>query len=347
MLCVGCLSVDSLRVCAFDSENNFYPYDVPGVAVAMFDSNLQSLYNSVVTLNTSNNKYYVANSSYSNVYHITVNNSGDEMYFTFPYNPDLYDYYLLGTVVGKTTTSTGFTYKPTNIFATGYNVDTEKYFNYPYYDLNIYNIDNAMYKGFGFSQRVAFEEVGNVGIHNIQLAQDKDNTGSVPANIIMEFGVLAVDKTLSEELTLAAILDKLDSMENSLMNSINSAADEVVEGIENQYSVSDEENFDVEDIVDQVNEKAGVLSFGTDTLVNFLDLFDAANATNTQITFPGFSMEVQGETYQVWPDYHYDLSELETQFGALIEVVRWGCVMAVWLAILNYLVKAYDSIFGR
>lgn len=133
----------------------------------------------------------------------------------------------------------------------------------------------------------------------------------------------------------------------SLQQQGNTLLQEAIDKIENQYSASDDENFGVEDIVDQVNEKAGVLSFGTDTLVNFLDLFDAANATNTKLTFPGFSMKIQGVDYQVWPDYHYDLSELENQFGALIEVVRWSCVMVVWLAVLNYLVKAYDTIFGR
>lgn len=133
----------------------------------------------------------------------------------------------------------------------------------------------------------------------------------------------------------------------SLQQQGNQLQQEAIDKIENQYSVSEEEDFGVEDIVDQVNQKAGVLSFGTDTLVNFLDLFDAANATNTKLTFPGFSMKIQGVDYQVWPDYHYDLSELENQFGALIEVVRWSCVMVVWLAVLNYLVKAYDTIFGR
>lgn len=142
-------------------------------------------------------------------------------------------------------------------------------------------------------------------------------------------------------------IESLKQQGNQLQQENNELLQDAIDKIEDQYSVSEEENFGVEDIVDQVNEKAGVLSFGTDTLVNFLDLFDAANATNTKLTFPGFSMEVQGVEYQVWPDYEYDLSELENQFGALIEVVRWGCVMVVWLAVVNYLVKAYDTIFGR
>ena len=337
---------NSIDVYAFTASDDFYPYDVPGVSVAMFDKNANALYNSVASLNASNNEYRANNTAYSNVWHITVNNSGDNMYFTFPYDSSLYDYYLLGTVIGKTTLDNGFTYKPTNVYATGRNVDTGKYVNYPYYNLDIYNIDNAIYKGFGFSERIAFDEVGNIGIHNIQLADDKDSIGSVPANIVFEFGILAVEKGQSEEQTMSAILDKLDTMESSLISSIESSADKVVQGIEDQYHVNENENFGVGGIVEDTENKLGALTFASDTMIGMLDLFDSENAGDAVLTFPSFGIKVQGKVYRIWDDIQFDFSILEDNFGVLIEAVRWGTVMCVYMALCMYIGKAYGQIIG-
>ena len=333
---------------AYESNDNFYPID-SSLDIYINRNGYDSL--NLQSRVSSDGKYYLDNEQLYNVYEIIIYtlSSGENLSaeWTFPYNKDNYDYYLLGTLTGYCMDDSLSTFKPTYVAPSYYDINSGNSYAYNVYDTNIYDIDSYAYRGFGFYERVDFASADNIGIRHITFNGDIHGNGNKPANLTLELGIMAIEKGTSEEVVLSKILAQLEKMEVSINNSINDAANDITNSIENQYTVSEEENFGVDDIVDQVNQKAGVLSFGTDTLVNFLDLFDAANATNTQLTFPGFSMEVQGVTYQVWPDYHYDLSELETQFGALIEVVRWGCVMAVWLAVLNYLVKAYDSIFGR
>lgn len=260
------------------------------------------------------------------------------------YLPDVYDYYFLVTLYSITGVE-NFSFAPNRFNVLVYDCDYAK--NYVLSDVNYYHHDlSNAYTGFTLTGKLP--ELGSTSLGYLEIHDD--NGGTVPASdMYMRIQVLQVDKN-STSSDISLLSEKLDDINNSINqqgSNIHEVVSNLQQTIEDQYSVSEEENFGVEDIVDQVNEKAGVLSFGTDTLVNFLDLFDAANATNTKLTFPGFSMNIQGVNYQVWPDYHYDLSELENQFGALIEVVRWGCVMVVWLAVLNYLVKAYDTIFGR
>ena len=328
---------------AFKAENDFYPIVDYSVTINIFTSD-GNVYNETGHIDLENNSYKYSNGAMDNVYKIEFWNNQQT---TIPYNFDVYDYYIVGMVYSYTYDLNSFTFKPRNINAAGVNVDTGGYTWYDNYNLKIYNIDTYNRLGFGFSFKVDLSKANNAGINTVEMLNDKDLVGKVPATLRYELGVMAVEKTSSEDAVLASILNKLDIMEDRIVDTIETQTDKVTDSIENQYEVQENEDFGVTDIVGQVNEKAGVLSFGTDTLVNFLDLFDAANATNTKLTFPGFSMKVQGVDYQVWPDYHYDLSELENQFGALIEVVRWGCVMCVWLAVLNYLVKAYDTIFGR
>lgn len=263
------------------------------------------------------------------------------------YLPDVYDYYLIITVYSACQVE-DFTFAPDEIIIHSTNCDGES-FSY-LENFNYYHHDGSYSSYTGFSVTAKIPYMDSTFPRYIHLTDS--SIGTTPSSDLKaRIMVVAVEK--GSDLIFSSIAEELNEIidnqttSNQLQQENNELLQDTIDKIEDQYSVSEEENFGVEDIVDQVNQKAGVLSFGTDTLVNFLDLFDGANATNTKLTFPGFSMEIQGVDYQVWPDYHYDLSELENQFGALIEVVRWGCVMVVWLAVLNYLVKAYDTIFGR
>ena len=326
---------------AYEEEDNFYVVDCD----LTFSFVLTQGYYDALNIPCIDGVYSLNNDFVSNIDYIAIFNNAESKQWTFPYNSEVYDYYFLGTMTGFTADKSYSTFKPTSVRIAGWDIDNQWSYFYDTTNTVIYDIDSNGKYGFGFYTKVNFTD--NVGIQHIILGDDINGSGSKPANLQAEFGIMAVEKSSSQEAVLSQILSKLSQMESSITDSVNNAADSVKDSINNQYAVEENENFGVTDIVDQVNEKAGVLSFGTDTLVNFLDLFDAANATNTKLTFPGFSMKVQGVDYQVWPDYHYDLSELENQFGALIEVVRWSCVMVVWLAVLNYLVKAYDTIFGR
>ena len=67
---------------------------------------------------------------------------------------------------------------------------------------------------------------------------------------------------------------------------------------------------------------------------------------STTLTFPGFGMEVNGVSYDVWADTKYNLSDIDNKFGGLVSVVRFASSLLVYLALIRYLINTYHRIFG-
>lgn len=72
-----------------------------------------------------------------------------------------------------------------------------------------------------------------------------------------------------------------------------------------------------------------------------------ANPGSTTLTFPGFGMEIDGVSYDVWADTNYNLSDLDNNFGGLVSVVRFATSLLVYLALIRYLINTYHRIFGE
>lgn len=72
-----------------------------------------------------------------------------------------------------------------------------------------------------------------------------------------------------------------------------------------------------------------------------------ANPGSTELTFPGFRMEVDGVSYDVWADTIYNLSDIDDKFGGLVSVVRFATSLLVYLALIRYLINTYHRIFGE
>lgn len=70
------------------------------------------------------------------------------------------------------------------------------------------------------------------------------------------------------------------------------------------------------------------------------------NPGSTTLTFPGFGMEVDGVSYNVWEDTTYNLTDIDDKFGGLMSVVRFATTLLVYLALIRYLVNTYHRIFG-
>lgn len=70
------------------------------------------------------------------------------------------------------------------------------------------------------------------------------------------------------------------------------------------------------------------------------------NPGSTTLTFPGFGMEINGVSYDVWADTNYNLSDLDDKFGGLVSVVRFATSLLVYLALIRYLINTYHRIFG-
>lgn len=352
-----------MKVYAFESESNFYPIAEPASFLNVYFDGTSSATKYTGTVD--GDKMVFSNPYMENVTRIDWFANYQDYEFTFPYNPYEYDYYLLGTVtaVNPTTGSNASnfdksTFQPSYLRVFYRNYATEGNSNYPITGYNIYNIDTTTHAGFGFYVGIDFEAAENTGIHAISFINDIQGLGNKPANLTMEFGILAVGKSESNATVLSQILSQLVGMESSLNSALGSVADQITDSIsdsaqqikdsiENQYAVSDAEDFGVGQLTNQVEEKLGVLTFGADTLNNFLGLFQASNVGGTELTFPGFQIEVQGQSYNVWPDISFDLAFLEEHFGILITAVRTVTVLCVWLAVLGYLVKAKDHFINN
>lgn len=72
-----------------------------------------------------------------------------------------------------------------------------------------------------------------------------------------------------------------------------------------------------------------------------------ANPGSTELTFPGFRMEINGASYDVWADTNYNLSDIDDKFGGLLSVVRFASSLLVYLALIRYLINTYHRIFGE
>lgn len=72
-----------------------------------------------------------------------------------------------------------------------------------------------------------------------------------------------------------------------------------------------------------------------------------ANPGSTELTFPGFRMEIGGASYDVWADTTYNLSDIDDKFGGLMSVVRFATSLLVYLTLIRYLINTYHRIFGE
>lgn len=94
-----------------------------------------------------------------------------------------------------------------------------------------------------------------------------------------------------------------------------------------------------------VTAKTGLFTSIDNLTQGVFNLF--ANPGSTELTFPGFGMEINGVSYDVWADTNYNLSDIDDKFGGLVSVVRFASSLLVYLALIRYLVNTYHRIFGE
>lgn len=94
-----------------------------------------------------------------------------------------------------------------------------------------------------------------------------------------------------------------------------------------------------------VTAKTGLFTSIDNLTQGVFNLF--ANPGSTELTFPGFGMEINGVSYDVWADTKYNLSDIDDKFGGLLSVVRFATSLLVYLALIRYLINTYHRIFGE
>lgn len=94
-----------------------------------------------------------------------------------------------------------------------------------------------------------------------------------------------------------------------------------------------------------VTAKIGLFTSIDNLTQGVFNLF--ANPGSTTLTFPGFGLEIDGVSYDVWADTNYNLSDIDDKFGGLVSVVRFASSLLVYLALIRYLINTYHRIFGE
>lgn len=94
-----------------------------------------------------------------------------------------------------------------------------------------------------------------------------------------------------------------------------------------------------------VTAKTGLFTSIDNLTQGVFNLF--TNPGSTSLTFPGFGVEIDGVSYDVWADTKYNLSDIDDKFGGLMSVVRFATALLVYLALIRYLINTYHRIFGE
>lgn len=194
-----------------------------------------------------------------------------------------------------------------------------------YVSYNMYNATNQTWGGHGFPSSFT----------------DPINLSDIPPNL---------DADRAQD-----ILTALNNI-NSSVNTADKEARKRLEAINN--SINNNYNDLTRPSDSDVNSASGTLSDTSDVkaatgLFTSIDSLTQGvfnlftNPGSTTLTFPGFVMEVDGVSYDVWADTNYNLSNIDDKFGGLMSVVRFASSLLVYLALIRYLINTYHRIFGE
>lgn len=167
------------------------------------------------------------------------------------------------------------------------------------------------------------------------------NLSDIPPNLDADHAqdILTALNNINSSVTTAdkEARKRLEAINNSINNNYNDLtrpSDSAVDSASGTLS-------DTSD----VTAKTGLFTSIDNLTQGVFNLF--ANPGSTTLTFPGFGVEIDGVSYDVWADTKYNLSDIDDKFGGLMSVVRFATALLVYLALIRYLVNTYHRIFGE
>lgn len=166
------------------------------------------------------------------------------------------------------------------------------------------------------------------------------NTSDIPANLDADHAqdILTALNNINSSVNTAdkEARKRLEAINNSINNNyqdLTRPSDSAVDSASGTLS-------DTSDVID----KTGLFTSIDNLTQGVFNLF--TNPGSTSLTFPGFGMEIDGVSYDVWSDTAYNLSDIDDKFGGFMSVVRFASALLVYLALIRYLVNTYHRIFG-
>lgn len=192
-----------------------------------------------------------------------------------------------------------------------------------YVNYNMYNNTKTTWLGNGFSPT-----------HTVNI-----NTSDIPANLDADHAqdILTALNNINSSVNTAdkEARKRLEAINNSINNNYNDLtrpSDSAVDSASGTLS-------DTSD----VTAKTGLFTSIDNLTQGVFNLF--SNPGSTELTFPGFGMEIDGVSYDVWADTSYNLSDIDSKFSGLVSVVRFASSLLVYLALIRYLINTYHRIF--
>lgn len=167
------------------------------------------------------------------------------------------------------------------------------------------------------------------------------NLSDIPANLDADHAqdILTALNNINSSVNAAdqAARQRLEAINNS----INSNYQDLTRPSDSAVSSASDSLSDTS----EVEAATGLFSSIDNLTQGVFNLF--TNPGSTSLTFPGFGMEIDGVSYDVWADTKYNLSDLDDKFGGFMSVVRFATSLLVYLALIRYLVNTYHRIFGE
>lgn len=136
-----------------------------------------------------------------------------------------------------------------------------------------------------------------------------------------------------------------------------SDADDVINAIEDQ-TASDQSRYDdftqggdgseLNSATEQVSGKIGIFTALDNLFQGIFGIFTSGTSDVAAIVWPSFSLTVEGQSYDVWPEQTINLDTMFSgSLSALKVALNFASVSAVYFALVRYLFHVYDTIFGR
>lgn len=194
-----------------------------------------------------------------------------------------------------------------------------------YVNYNMYNATTQTWKGKGFPHSATV----TINKSDIPPNLDADNAQDILTALNnINSSINAADQEARK---------RLEAINNSINNNYNDLtrpSDSAVDSASGTLS-------DTSDVIG----KTGLFTSIDNLTQGVFNLF--ANPGSTTLTFPGFGLEINGVSYDVWADTKYNLSDIDDKFSGLVSVVRFASALLVYLALIRYLVNTYHRIFGE
>lgn len=170
---------------------------------------------------------------------------------------------------------------------------------------------------------------------------DPIHTSDIPPNMEADHAqdILTALNNINSSVTAAdkAARQRLEAINNSINNNYN----DLTRPSDSDVNSASGTLSDTSD----VTAKTGLFTSIDNITQGVFNLF--ADPGSTELIFPGFGLEIDGVSYNVWDNTTYNLSDIDNKFSGLMSVVRFATSLLVYLALIRYLINTYHRIFGE